>query len=116
METCGTACFTLHCLRISDEVDLPDQVIIDIQKHYKQRAREHDFIVRGFHLPPLREPSHDCSLKTLAWHLLHEKVQQGDHSAIEDARTTMKLYALHQFKIEEPERLRNIERWGEKGT
>ena len=29
----------LTCLRISDEVDLPDQVIIDIQKHYKQRAR-----------------------------------------------------------------------------
>ena len=49
----------------------------------------------------------------LALHLLHEEVQQDDNSAIEDARTTMKLYALDQFKIEEPERLRNIEWWGE---
>ena len=103
----------LTCLSISEGVDLPNQVIIDIQKHYKQRAREQDFRVRGFHLPPLSEPSHDYSLKTLARHLLHEDVQQGDHSAIEDARTTMKLYALDQFKIEEPERLRNIEWWGE---
>ena len=101
-----------RCLGISED-DLPGQVVIDIQKHYKQRALEHDFIVRGFHLPPLREPGHEYSLKTLALHLQDEEVQQGDHSAIEDARTTMKLYVLDQFKIEEPERLRNMEWWAE---
>ena len=100
------------CLRISVD-DLPDQVVIDIQQHYKQRALEHDFTVHGFHLPPLRQPGDVYGLRTLALHLLDEEVQQGDHSAIEDARTTMKLYVLDQFKIEEPERLRNMEWWAE---
>ena len=102
----------LTCLRITDH-DLHDNVIIDTQKHYKKRAFEHDFIVRGFRLPPLRDPSHDYSLKTLAWHLLGEEVQCGDHSTIEDARTTMKLYCLDQFKIEEPVHLQDMEWWAE---
>ena len=59
--------------------------------------------MRGLRLPPLRQPADNYNLKTLALHLLDEEVQQGDHSAIEDARSTMKLYVLDQFKIEEPE-------------
>ena len=98
------------CLRISED-DLPDQVIIDTQKYYTQRAPK--LIVRGFPLPSLGQPGDEYSLKTLAFYLLDEEVQQGAHSAIEDAQTTMKLYILDQFKMEEPERLRNMEWWAE---
>jgi DNA polymerase III epsilon subunit-like protein len=98
------------CLGINREADLSDQTIIDTQKHYKQRVD--DFRVRGFRLPFQErghEYSHEYSLQNLADCLLGDKVQQGDHSAIEDAKTTMKLYVFDQFKIEEPERLRNME-------
>ena len=64
---------------------------------------------RGFQLPFLQQPSDEYSLKTLAWHLLHEEVQKGDHNATEDAQTTMKLYLLDQFKFEDHVHLRDME-------
>lgn len=102
----------LRCLRITSE-DLNFDVVRDVQKHYKGRCHDQDFKDRGFQLPPLKHPSNEYSLKTLAWHLLHEEVQKGDHSAIEDAQTTMKLYLLDQFKFEEHVRLREMEWWAE---
>ena len=102
----------LRCLRITSE-DFNFDVVRDIQKHYKDRCLDYDFKARDFHLPPLQHPNHEYSLKTLAWHLLHEEVQMGNHNAIEDAQTTMKLYLLDQFKFEEHVRLRGMEWWAE---
>lgn len=36
------------------------------------------------------------SLKFLAWYLLYEDVQQGNHDSIEDARTALRLYRKYQ--------------------
>ena len=87
----------LRCLGISESVN--SDAIRDTQKHYK--SRYHDFKTRGFDLPPLRNPGDQYSLKTLAKHILGETVQEGAHNAIEDARTTMKLYRFDEFKFEE---------------
>lgn len=87
----------LRCLGICNDVNF--DAIRDVQKHYK--SRYHDFKTLGFDLPPLKNPGNEYSLKTLAKHLLGESVQEGAHNAIEDARTTMKLYRFDEFKFEE---------------
>ena len=100
-----------RCLNITDQ-DLDPDVVRDVQKHYKERSHDVHFRDR-FQLPPLAHSSHDYSLKTLAMHLLQE-VQMGGvghHNAIEDAKTTMKLYRLDEFKFEKHVHLRDVDWW-----
>ena len=62
--------------------------IFDLQWHY--HYREHD----------LSQPA-PHSLKTLAFNLLNQVIQEGDHSASEDAIATMKIFKKYMHeKIE----------------
>ena len=58
----------------------------------------------GKKLPQLKNKGDHYSLKTLAECLLEERVQQGGvqyHNAVEDAKTTMKLYLYDEGPCEE---------------
>ena len=78
--------------------DLKPVVIRDT----KSRHNEPDFS-QCYHLPELPHPNDNYSLKTSAWCLLGERVQQGGvqaHKAVDDAKTTMRLYRLDELAFE----------------
>ena len=87
-------------LRI-EESELGDNVVRDVQTHYKERRCDVDF--SDCHYLPDLKKHENYSLKTLAFLLLHEDVQRGGvqhHDAVEDAKITMKLYRFDELAFD----------------
>lgn len=81
-------------------ITLPPERIRDVQRHFDaQRCSKPD--LRDQDLPTLDDQRPKHNLKNLAQFLLHRSIQEGPHTAVEDAMATMDLYLWDRGRIEE---------------